>query len=123
MPELSRPGVVKAYSSYLPGLNTIRFFAAFFVLIAHAFEALNKNGILGTHNEAFFHRGKDAVELFFTLSGFLITYLLLAEIKKTSNVDVKFFYFRRIIRIWPLYFFCLFTGLFILGGCCAAADP
>lgn len=44
------------------------------------------------------------VTIFFTLSGFLITYLLLRE-KQVQSIDIKKFYIRRILRIWPLYFF------------------
>lgn len=42
--------------------------------------------------------------LFFFLSSFLITTLLLMERKATGTVDVKGFYIRRALRIWPLYF-------------------
>ena len=100
---------------YLPGLNSIRFFAAFYVLIGHGNEAITECGITVANNYAFFNRATAAVELFFTLSGFLITYLLLREIGSTSTVDVKYFYLRRILRIWPLYFASLFLGLVILG--------
>ncbi|MEJ0054763.1 MAG: acyltransferase family protein [Bacteroidota bacterium] len=51
---------------------------------------------------------------FFSLSGFLITYLLLEE-NKESGIDIKNFYTRRILRIWPLYYLylvlCLITSL------------
>ena len=51
------------------------------------------------------------VTIFFTLSGFLITYLLLCEKQKIQTIDIKKFYIRRILRIWPLYFTYL---LFVL---------
>jgi peptidoglycan/LPS O-acetylase OafA/YrhL len=44
-----------------------------------------------------------AVVLFFVLSGFLITTLLLKEKEKYNKIDFKKFYFRRILRIWPVY--------------------
>ncbi|RLA64169.1 MAG: hypothetical protein DRQ78_06280 [Epsilonproteobacteria bacterium] len=56
-----------------------------------------------------------AVTMFFTLSGFLITYLLLLEKEKTSSISVKKFYLRRILRIWPLYYFYIILVLVIYG--------
>jgi peptidoglycan/LPS O-acetylase OafA/YrhL len=50
------------------------------------------------------------VDIFFIISGFLITYLLLAEKNKTGTVNLTQFYVRRVLRIWPLYFLILFTG-------------
>jgi peptidoglycan/LPS O-acetylase OafA/YrhL len=96
---------------YLSGLNTLRFIAAFFVIISHAsissFYQFDKEPI------ACLNRGGDAVEFFFVLSGFLITYLLMQEIKKTSNVSIRDFYLRRMYRIWPLYFIIVGIGFFI----------
>ena len=47
------------------------------------------------------------MDLFFCLSAYLITELLLREAGTTGGIDVRSFYFRRILRIWPLYFFAL----------------
>ena len=58
--------------------------------------------------------GELGVILFFVLSGFLITYLLLEEEKRTETIAVKNFYVRRILRIWPLYFLIIIAALFIL---------
>jgi peptidoglycan/LPS O-acetylase OafA/YrhL len=52
-----------------------------------------------------FRAGALGVTLFFVLSGFLITYLLLTELQTTSTVRIRNFYMRRILRIWPLYYF------------------
>jgi peptidoglycan/LPS O-acetylase OafA/YrhL len=54
------------------------------------------------------------VYFFFVLSGFLITYLLLAEKEKYGTISIKQFYARRILRIWPLYYLILILGFFIL---------
>jgi len=48
--------------------------------------------------------GQSAVSFFFVLSGFLITFLLLAERRKCGHIDVRSFYARRALRIWPLYY-------------------
>lgn len=100
---------------YLSGLNTLRFFAAFFVIISHGNISLNKLGISKLSNLAFLNRGEDAVNFFFTLSGFLITYLLIIELKKTGTISLRQFYLRRICRIWPLYFLVVLIGFIILG--------
>jgi peptidoglycan/LPS O-acetylase OafA/YrhL len=51
--------------------------------------------------------------LFFTLSAYLITESLLAERKVNGAVSVRKFYVRRILRIWPLYFFGVAIGIAI----------
>jgi peptidoglycan/LPS O-acetylase OafA/YrhL len=57
--------------------------------------------------------GHLGVILFFVLSGFLITYLLLKEREGTSTISVKNFYIRRVLRIWPLYFLLVISALFL----------
>lgn len=98
---------------YLKGLNTLRFFAAFFVIISHANISLIKLGIYADAHLPVFNRGEDAVNFFFTLSGFLITYLMLIEKNKTGSISIRQFYLRRVFRIWPLYFLITLIG-FIL---------
>ena len=53
-----------------------------------------------------------SLDVFFIISGFLITQLLLREKDLNGTVDLKAFYVRRLLRIWPLYFFVI--GLAIL---------
>jgi peptidoglycan/LPS O-acetylase OafA/YrhL len=48
--------------------------------------------------------GTTGVSIFFVLSGFLITYLLISEYELDLKISLKNFYVRRILRIWPLYF-------------------
>jgi len=98
---------------YRPELDTLRFFAFFGVFMFHVIP----------HDPAFYsqHRlfpsrlvnpicavsgaGAFGVDLFFALSAYLITVLLLRERQLRGSIDVKAFYIRRILRIWPLYFF------------------
>lgn len=101
---------------YFPGLNGIRFIAAFSVIIHHVEQTkyfANLPNVWGKNVfiDSLGHRG---VSLFFTLSGFLITYLLLAEIEKTGTVNVVKFYIRRTLRIWPLYYFVVLFTFFVL---------
>ncbi|MGH9548926.1 MAG: acyltransferase family protein, partial [Terriglobales bacterium] len=51
--------------------------------------------------------GWSGVELFFVLSGYLITLLLLREKSELGSISVKNFYARRVLRIWPVYFLVL----------------
>ena len=50
-------------------------------------------------------RGFVGVDFFFVLSGFLITTLLVRERRATGHISLKGFYWRRILRIIPVYFF------------------
>lgn len=101
---------------FFPGLNGIRFIAAFSVIIHHVEQTkyfANLPNLWGKNVliDSLGHRG---VSLFFTLSGFLITYLLMAEIRKTGTVNVVKFYIRRTLRIWPLYYFIVLFTFFVL---------
>ena len=94
---------------YFPGLNGLRFIAAFFVLISHVHHSAVKVGY-AIPASVIFDRGAAAVDFFFTLSGFLITYLLLQEHGESGTVSIPRFYMRRVRRIWPLYFLVLTIG-------------
>jgi peptidoglycan/LPS O-acetylase OafA/YrhL len=52
----------------------------------------------------FAHVGAHGVSLFFAISGFLITTLLLREQQRNGRIDLKAFYLRRSLRIFPLYY-------------------
>lgn len=51
--------------------------------------------------------GMCSLDAFFVLSAFLITELLLREREQRGKLDLKTFYVRRLLRIWPLYFFMI----------------
>lgn len=101
---------------YFKGLNGLRFFAAFAVIITHI-EMIKEQFYcpnLYVDNKLITEFGGLGVVFFFVLSGFLITYLLLKEKEQTGTVNVRKFYLRRILRIWPLYFFIVLLGFFVL---------
>jgi peptidoglycan/LPS O-acetylase OafA/YrhL len=54
------------------------------------------------------------VDLFLTLSAYLITKLLWLEWQRTGSLSVLGFYIRRALRIWPLYFLACLLGFFLL---------
>lgn len=96
--------------SLFPGLNSLRFIAAFLVLMHHSETIKKKNGLENLEWLGLFRNGGNAVVFFFVLSGFLITYLLLKERAKTGTVSIKNFYLKRVLRIWPLYFLLVLIG-------------
>ncbi|MCP9747285.1 acyltransferase [Lacihabitans sp. CS3-21] len=99
---------------HFEGLNALRFFAAFLVVIHHAEAVRKKNGLFNLDWLSFFKNGGNAVTFFFVLSGFLITYLLLKEDNQTGETSIKTFYLKRTLRIWPLYFLMFFVGALVL---------
>jgi len=88
---------------YFKGLNGIRAIAALTVVVIHTGQYLYLFDLPPSPRYQW-HWQSYAVTLFFVLSGFLITYLLLEEKKRTATVSLKGFYLRRILRIWPLYY-------------------
>lgn len=123
---------------YFPGLNGLRFFAALAVVFTHV-ELMKRFLVYGSHwidmgekipqgvpltyvlkkdiswlGPAIANAGPLGVVFFFVLSGFLITYLLFEEKKVYNDIDVKKFYIRRFLRIWPLYFLVMILGFFVL---------
>jgi len=99
---------------YFKGLNALRFFAAYLVVIHHAEQIRMKYGLFHLKEYSLFNNGGLAVTFFFVLSGFLISYLLFKESDITNTISVKKFYFRRILRIWPLYFLIVIIGIIFL---------
>jgi peptidoglycan/LPS O-acetylase OafA/YrhL len=63
-------------------------------------------------------RGRLGVELFFAISGFLITTLLLRERRDTGRISLRSFYTRRTLRIFPPYYTILavYIGLVMVGA-------
>jgi peptidoglycan/LPS O-acetylase OafA/YrhL len=96
------------------GFGGLRFFAAYLVLLYHLESAREKYQLYNWADFPLFHKGPFAVEFFFVLSGFLITYLLFKEDAKSGTIDIKKFYVRRILRIWPLYYIIVILGIFVV---------
>ncbi len=99
---------------YFPNLNGLRFIGALFVIINHT-EQLKVFFKIGNDVSNFAKNiGKLGVMLFFVLSGFLITYLLLTEEKSFDKIHIKKFYIRRFLRIVPLYTLLIILAFFII---------
>lgn len=117
----SYPRAENKQGFYHPELDVLRFFAFLAVFMHHALprdarQYIN-NGFspaatewLLTAKEA----GAFGLDLFFALSSYLITALLLREHAKSGGFSVSAFYVRRALRIWPLYFTFLALTVFVL---------
>ena len=123
---------------YFKGLDSLRFFAALAVFFTHV-ELIKKFTGFGSHwidpeeritkftvFQSVMAKEIDAlspliayssalgVVFFFVLSGFLITFLLLREKEQNNSIDIRKFYLRRALRIWPLYYLIFILGFFVL---------
>ena len=67
--------------------------------------------------------GWSGVDLFLVLSAFLITSLLLREESVCNSISVSKFLFRRVLRIWPLYFLTVVVGLLTFPFICDSGFP
>ena len=98
---------------YRPELDTLRFFAFWGVFLFHVVpndpQFYQAHPILPHLAVPFVcavaSAGAYGVDLFFALSAYLITTLLVREEEVRGSIDTRAFYVRRILRIWPLYFF------------------
>lgn len=102
-------------SGKLPGLNGLRAIAASFVLVGHVYQITGFYKIRNDLSDVVHHLGGDMVNLFFVISGFIITWTLLKEKKKTGMTSLRNFYFKRTLRIWPLYFL-IFAIVYVLSN-------
>jgi peptidoglycan/LPS O-acetylase OafA/YrhL len=83
---------------YIPSLDGIRTIAFLIVFLYHA-------GV-----NSIFSPGSFGVTTFFFLSGYLITTLLRREYEQNQVINLKHFYLRRILRIWPVFYLVLFLA-------------
>jgi peptidoglycan/LPS O-acetylase OafA/YrhL len=91
----------------IPVIDGVRAVAIVLVIVFHGSRTLAGN--LHSRALANFARegGHLGVDLFFVLSGYLISSILLAEHKRTGSIDLRRFYLRRTRRIFPAYYLYL----------------
>lgn len=110
--------MAKPNNHYFENLDGLRFIAATIVVLMHTGIADQLSNIIEStfilKLLSVLSMGGKAVSFFFVLSGFLISYLILKEIENTGKINFKNFFARRILRIWPLYFFVILLGLYVL---------
>lgn len=92
---------MKTFRGRIPSLDGLRAIAIILVLFAHArhtfgFPRIRVLDVLGDHAAI-------GVEVFFVISGFLITTLMLRELARNDTLDIRAFYKRRAMRIFPAY--------------------
>ena len=88
----------------IPSLDGLRAISISLVMFSHLVGT--KNFPIGYHS-LLPGLGTLGVRVFFVISGFLITGLLIREHEKTGRINLKEFYFRRTLRIFPVYYFYL----------------
>lgn len=91
---------------YIPALNGLRGIAVFAVVFYHGAPHRFPGGMLG-------------VDLFFVISGYLITTLLAGEYEKTGKIQFSKFYFRRFLRLAP----ALMAACVLFGIVASLVDP
>lgn len=89
-------------SRYIPALDGLRAVAVLAVVLYHMVPAVLPSGLLG-------------VTLFFVLSGYLITGILIREWRDTGTIDLPRFWAHRIRRLFPAIVFCLLTVVVLTG--------
>ena len=87
-PATDQQTTARPKSRYIPALDGLRTLAVVAVVLYHLNLTWAQGGLLG-------------VTIFFVLSGYLITRLLLNEVAKTGRIDLKSFWIRRIRRLFP----------------------
>jgi peptidoglycan/LPS O-acetylase OafA/YrhL len=101
---------------YIRGLDGLRFLGSFLILWHHSAKGKEMFGYPSNYLLTG-GLGHTAMTLFFTLSGFLIIFILLNEKKNTGDISLSNFYRRRISRIWPLYYFLIGLSIFFFANC------
>lgn len=96
---------------YHPELDLLRFFAFFLIFVHHSmphdptfYTKMGTAPWLASMLAALGAAGAMGVQLFFLLSAYLVTELLIRERSLSGRIDLKSFYIRRALRICPLYF-------------------
>jgi peptidoglycan/LPS O-acetylase OafA/YrhL len=104
--------------TYFENLDGLRALAAFAVIFFHlslhlAYPNTSILQIFRTLSSLRGQGGGIGVSFFFVLSGFLITYLMFSESVKNGRLQVRDFYLRRFLRIWPAYYLTLLVGFVV----------
>ncbi len=100
-------------AQYIPSLDGLRCVAILPVFLSHVLQAAQVPNLFP---------GNFGVTLFFFLSGYLITTLMRMERERTGTVDLRLFYLRRILRIFPTFYLVL-AATACFGLATGASDP
>jgi peptidoglycan/LPS O-acetylase OafA/YrhL len=98
---------MKEHPHRIPSLDGLRAISIALVIISHL--SGTRNFIVPQRVAGFFALGELGVRVFFVISGFLITGLLLRELEVNRTIHLRKFYFRRTFRIFPAYYVFIFV--------------
>ncbi|MEH1863707.1 MAG: acyltransferase [Nostoc sp.] len=102
--------MIKKRINSFDGLRAI---AIFLVLLDHAKNTIQSKSDIWNLGSIFIANSSLGVRLFFVLSGYLITIILLKETNESGTIDLKRFYVRRAIRLFPSLY-CFIAVFFVL---------
>ena len=89
----------------IPSLDGLRAISVALVFTSHMFMGFFRD----FRGSEMSRLGQHGVDVFFVISGFLITYLLLKELDSAGDISLKRFYLRRFFRIFPAFY--VFLGV------------
>lgn len=108
---------MKPGTQRIPSLDGLRAFSILLVLVGHGSATFPPTWHLPDWFASIIENAELGVYVFFVISGFLITRLLMAERSKTGTISIKNFYVRRTFRIWPAFYaFWIATVLLAVVG-------
>lgn len=114
--SMNVPHQISQNSYRLPYLDGLRAISIIMVILCHLVAHYHPSSILPNALVAIFANGSLGVTIFFVISGFIITTLLLNELSISSTLSLKRFYLKRAFRILPpFYFYLLVVWLLHLG--------
>lgn len=104
---------------YFKNLDAPRFWAFLLVFAEHIVFTRNKNihgSLVFKFYEDHFKIGVIGWDFYIVLSGFLITWIILEEYNFTSRFSLLYFWLKRCLRIWPLYFLMILSAIVLVSA-------
>lgn len=99
---------------YYPQLDSVRGIAFFFVFSYHSWKDQLGKTINGEFSFYLYRAFEFSIDVFFVLSSFLLTLLGLYELERNKDFSFKNYFIRRLLRIWPLYYFMMLVAFIII---------
>ncbi len=101
---------------HFPNINALNFIAACVIILFHLviWPTFYGKEIAGWYILPLTNLAHISLSTFFVLFGFLVTYKLLCEREATGTIATRYFYIRRIRRVWPVYYLTIIICFFIL---------
>lgn len=109
--------VFQVEKNEISSLNGIRSILIFLLFFGHMYSIASDSGKMPEVNQYLKNFSRNVtfiLDVFFVLSGFLIATPLFKELNRDKNINLKFFYIRRTLRIFPPYYIFLLLQTLIL---------